>query len=170
MPIRNTDTQYAIRNTPQSANTQYGYAIRNTKHTSKCQYAIRIRNPQSATALKAANTQYGYAIRDPKHTSHLPIRNTDTQYAIRSRPHAAWCSGTQYAIRNAKRQQKQLSQCTIRNTQCAEALKPALLPPSHGLSIRKWCLSTHYLNTERKPYITPLFVPCYKAHSARRAS
>ena len=43
--IRNTDTQYAIRNAPHGLNTEYGYAIRNTQITqqgpARPQYGIR---------------------------------------------------------------------------------------------------------------------------------
>jgi len=69
-PIRNTQTQYAIRNAGQSPITQYANAIRNTQCGSKPQYAIRKRNTQYAIRNKglSPNTQYAeYAIRNTQY-------------------------------------------------------------------------------------------------------
>ena len=117
-PIRNTHTQYAIRNAGQNPNTQYAYAIRNTQSRSKPQYAIRLRNTQYAMWVKASirNTQYAIRITQCRSKPQYAIRNT--QYAVRNAHPCAnnqiAIRNTQYAIRNTRPAAN--TQCAIRNT------------------------------------------------------
>ena len=62
-PIRNTDTEYAIRRPAHGSNTEYGYGIRNTQ-----------------THPRAHNTEYGYRIRNTQthpRAHKYEIGNTD---------------------------------------------------------------------------------------------
>jgi len=121
-PIRNTQTQYAIRNAGQSPNTQYANAIRNSQCGSKPQYAIAyaIRNSQCGSKAPKRKTQS--AKRETQHAT----RNT--QYAIRNTQYAIRNKGlrpnTQYAIRNTRVGGSQwVRPNAIRNTQYAMLLK-----------------------------------------------
>jgi hypothetical protein len=123
LPIRNAQTQYAIRSPPHTAHTQYTNTIRNTQPASHCPYAMRRRNTQYAARLT------------------LPIRNAQTQYAIRSPPHTAHTQCAD-AIRNTQATSSGPShpQHTIRkrNAQCADRLKSEILArnPQHTNAIR----------------------------------
>ena len=89
------------------------------------------RSPKYAAHLThpIRNTHTQYAIRSAPHT-HLthPIRNTHTQYAIHSTPQVMLSfqipirnTHTQYAIRSPHLDSQHDGDCTIRSTQCAMA-------------------------------------------------
>ena len=82
--IRNTNTEYGIRNWFQTWNTEYEYGIRNTDLVSKLEY--RIRNTDCKTLPKAGphNTEYEYGIRNTDLASKLKyrIRIRNTEYGL----------------------------------------------------------------------------------------
>jgi hypothetical protein len=196
--IHNTDTQYAIRSRPQLSGTsqhpQYGYAIRNTQPASTLwnllRYTIRIRNTDtqpastlwnlSASTIRIRNTQYAAGLNS---LEPLTIHNTDTQYAIRSRPQLSGTSQhTQYgyAIHNTQPASTPGTsgiKIQIHNTQYVNSPKShesivftaeweSVVHNTHtqhtNFPKRSWCkythgcISTKHSNTKCKPYISAL--------------
>jgi hypothetical protein len=131
--IRNTLTQYAIRNVGQSLNTQYAIrithnALRNAGQSPNTQYAIRntqyaVRNahPCANNQIAIRNTQYAIRNTRPAANTQCAIRNTHQGGSEWVRQHAI--RNTQYAMR-VKTGRLRLLQYAIRNTQYANPVKP----------------------------------------------
>ena len=142
LPIRNTQTQYAIRRPPHTAHTQYTNAIRNTQPAAQ----LPVRNAQTRYALRSPpqvsllirNTQYANTMRNAQSASSLSrARNPQHTNAIRDTrwpPRAAFSAGNwaQYAILNVHLDPQRPQQHP--RSPCPYAIQP---------------LHTQYLHTQR---------------------